>query len=140
MEGRISVTRAPARKERNAMYGNPQRRRTDEVVKLRKEAGRWLKRLREDRGLSQTQLAALLGNDHYTFISQVEAGRGRIPPDRYVDWANALGVSAYDFSKELLRYYNPPLHGVLFGEQTDGEDEEDDRPRRERDTGAGATG
>jgi transcriptional regulator with XRE-family HTH domain len=96
------------------MYGNPQRRSAADVQDLRREGGRWLKELREQAGLSQRQLAAKVGTEHYTFISQLETGRGRIPPDRYVDWAKALGVQARPFVQEILRYYDPTTFNILF--------------------------
>jgi transcriptional regulator with XRE-family HTH domain len=98
------------------MYGNPQKRSAADVQDLRREGGRWLKDLREQAGLSQRQLAVKVGTEHYTFISQLETGRGRIPPDRYVDWAAALGVPAKPFVQQLLRYYDPITHEILFGE------------------------
>lgn len=96
------------------MYGNPQKRSAAEVQDLRREGGRWLKELREAGGLSQRQLAAKVGADYYTFISQLETGRGRIPPDRYLDWAQALGVDGKDFVREILRFYDPITYGILF--------------------------
>jgi transcriptional regulator with XRE-family HTH domain len=95
---------------------NQAERRTDtKVQELRKEAGAWLRELREVRGLSQRRLAAQLGSDYYTFVSQLETGRGRIPPDRYEAWAEALGVPPFDFVKKLLRYYDPETYRILFG-------------------------
>ena len=64
------------------MYGNPQRLDMSNVTDLRHEGGRWLKGRREQLGLSQRQLAQRVGVEYYTFISQLETGRGRIPPDR----------------------------------------------------------
>jgi len=98
------------------MYGNPQKRSAADVQDLRREGGRWLKDLREQAGLSQRQLAGRVGTEHYTFISQLETGRGRIPPDRYVDWAAALGVAAKPFVQQLLRYYDPITYEILFRE------------------------
>lgn len=98
------------------MYGNPQRRSAADVQDLRREGGRWLKELREGAGLSQRQLAAKVGADYYTFISQLETGRGRIPPDRYREWAEALQVDARDFVRELLRFYDPITYDVLFSD------------------------
>ena len=98
------------------MYGNPQRRSAAEVQDLRREGGRWLKDLREKAGLSQRELASKVGAEYYTFISQLETGRGRIPPDRYAQWAEALGVGPRDFVRELMRYYDPLTHGILFGQ------------------------
>src|SRR3954463_1910449 len=97
------------------MYGKPQKRSPREVQALRREGGVWRKGLREAAGLSQRQLAAKVGADYYTFISQLETGRGRIPPDRYTDWAKALGMSDKDFVREVLRFYDPITYGILFG-------------------------
>ena len=96
------------------MYTNPQKLSSDGVAELRKEAGRWLKELREARGLSQRNLAEKVGAEYYTFISQIEAGRGRIPPDRYLHWASALGVDPRHFVQTLLRYYDPVTYAILF--------------------------
>ena len=52
--------------------------------------------MREKRGLSQRDLARKVGADYYTFISQLENGHGRIPPDRYLVRACALGVEPRD--------------------------------------------
>ena len=99
------------------MYSNPQKLTSSEAVELRREAGRWLKRLREQRGLSQRQMAAAIGAEYYTFISQIEAGRGRIPPDRYGMWAEALGIEPRALVRTLLRYYDPVTYAALFGEE-----------------------
>jgi transcriptional regulator with XRE-family HTH domain len=97
------------------VYTHAQHRSDPKVQELRREAGLWLKGLRERRGLSQRQLAALLGTEYYTFISQLETGRGRIPPDRYQAWAEALGVEPAAFVKTLMQYYDPVTYRILFG-------------------------
>lgn len=86
-----------------------------DVQELRRAGGQWLRELREQRGLSQRQLAKLVGAEYYTFISQLETGRGRVPPDRYRTWATALGVDAAGFVRELLRFYDPVTFEILFG-------------------------
>jgi transcriptional regulator with XRE-family HTH domain len=96
------------------MYSNPQKLLDEDVGTLRRDAGHWLKQLRESRGLSQRDLAEKVGVEYYTFISQVESGRGRIPPDRYRVWADALGVPARDFVRKLMRYYDPVTFRILF--------------------------
>jgi transcriptional regulator with XRE-family HTH domain len=73
--------------------------------KLQREAGNWLRQLRESRGLSQRELAKIVDAEYYTLISQLEHGRGRIPPDRYLLWADALGVEPHEFIRELISYY-----------------------------------
>ena len=101
------------------MYGNPQRRNATDVQELRREGGRWLKEQRERAGLSQRQLAERVGAEYYTFISQLETGRGRIPPDRYIAWAHAIGMQPRAFVSELLRFYDPITHDILFGHNDD---------------------
>jgi transcriptional regulator with XRE-family HTH domain len=96
------------------MYSNPQKLTDEDVAELRREAGQWLKRLREAKGVSQRDLAETVGIEYYTFISQVESGRGRIPPDRFRDWAKALGVPAREFVTKLMRYYDPVTYRILF--------------------------
>jgi len=96
------------------MYTNPQKRGSFDTVELRREAGRWLKDRREARGISQRQLAELVGTDYYTFISQLETGRGRIPPDKYWTWAEALGVDTRELVLALLPFYDPITYNILF--------------------------
>ena len=96
------------------MYSNPQKLSDTAVLELRQRAGRWLKELREGRGLSQRNLADLVGAEYYTFISQLEAGRGRIPPDRYRDWAGALAVDPRVFVKTLMQFYDPVTYEIVF--------------------------
>jgi len=76
------------------------------AMELRKPAGLWLRKLRENCGLSQRQLAAKVGAEYYTIISQLETGRGRIPPDRYLVWASALNVEPLEFVRTLMSYYD----------------------------------
>lgn len=96
------------------MYGNPQRRVSSDVQDLRREGGRWLRELREAAGLSQRDMAAQVGAEYYTFVSQIETGRGRVPPDRYAAWALALKLDVRDFVKTLLKYYDPITYSILF--------------------------
>lgn len=100
------------------MFSNPQRRSDMAVQSLRREAGRYLRDLRERQGLSQRQLADRVGTEYYTFVSQLETGRGRIPPDKYQTWAEALDVPAREFVYHLLRYYDPVTFGLLFPNDT----------------------
>ncbi|GJD52148.1 hypothetical protein OPKNFCMD_4910 [Methylobacterium crusticola] len=103
------------------MYAHHQRLDSEEVQGLRREGGRFLKELRESRGLSQRQLATLVGAEYYTFISQLETGRGRIPPDRYRAWAEALGIDIRPFVQTLMRFYDPLTYDILFGSETEAE-------------------
>lgn len=100
------------------MYTN--QRQNQDTKELRRLGGRWLKERRESAGLSQRQLAEILGVEYYTFISQIETGHGRIPPDRYEAWASAIGLELADFVREILRYYDPVTFTILFNAPADG--------------------
>ena len=93
-------------------------RQTEKAVpksqELRKRAGAWLQDKRKVAGLSQIELAQQLGLKYYTFISQVENGFGRVPSDSMEAWARALGIAPGVFARELLAYYEPELHKLLF--------------------------
>src|SRR5688572_17552636 len=82
---------------------------------LRKQAGAWLKELRGRAGLSQIQLADVLGFKYYTFISQVENGYGRVPIESMEAWAKALGTDPSEFAKRLVSFYEPELYRLLYG-------------------------
>jgi transcriptional regulator with XRE-family HTH domain len=85
---------------------------------LRLQAGTWLRAQRESRGLSQREFAERVGAVYYTFISQIEAGRGRIPSERYEAWAEALDLAPRDFAIRMLAYYEPVTHALIFGDQS----------------------
>ena len=70
--------------------------------------------MRESRGLTQRELAEKVGFDYYTFIAQIEAGRGRIPPERYGAYARALNVPSREFVQTMLKYYDPVTYRHLF--------------------------
>jgi len=96
------------------MYGNPQRRSSDDVLEKRREGGKWLKELREKAGLSQRDLASIVETEYYTFVSQLENGRGRIPPDKYLAWSKALNAEPKEFVRTLMRFYDPVTYHILF--------------------------
>jgi len=87
----------------------------DGTQQRRRAGGAWLRRLRDARRLSQRQLAERVGIEYYTFVSQIEAGRGRIPPERYGDWAEALGADRREFVRAMLYFYEPTTFEALFG-------------------------
>lgn len=82
---------------------------------LRKRAGAYLKGLREDAKLTQADLAKRLGLEYYTFISQIETGLTRLPPEHYTEFAKAVNVPVEELVKNLLKYYDPLTHAALFG-------------------------
>ena len=89
------------------------RNNSEHAKHLRKQAGKYLKTLRESRDLTQNDLAKLLGLDYYTFISQVENGFARVPPENIAKWAQALRVDVAEFAMNLLKFYDPFMHAAL---------------------------
>ena len=53
--------------------------------------------------------------DYYTFISQIEAGRGRVPAERFREWADALEMEPREFAVNLMKYYDPFTYELIFG-------------------------
>ena len=98
------------------MYVHNQRASEQDVQALRRAGGQWLRDRRLARQLSQRALAEKVGAEYYTFISQLENGRGRIPPDRYRAWAESLGIPAPTFVYNLMRFYDPVTFEILFDE------------------------
>jgi transcriptional regulator with XRE-family HTH domain len=96
------------------MLAELQKSTPEENKEQRAAFGQWLKALRETEGLSQRDLADRLSLDYYTFISQLENGRGKIPAHRYAEWAVALGEEPKSFVKNLLRHYEPLTYQILF--------------------------
>ena len=87
---------------------------TEGSVELRKRAGAWLRARRSELGLSQRELALRVNMEYYTFISQIEAGRGRIPAERMRDWSTALEVDPREFAITLMKYYDPHVYEMVF--------------------------
>jgi transcriptional regulator with XRE-family HTH domain len=96
------------------MHGYSQTVAALRVQELRREAGRWLRGQRERAGLSQRQLAAKVGAGYYTLISQLETGRGRVPPNDYLVWAGALNIPPEELARTLMRFYDPVTYYILF--------------------------
>ena len=80
---------------------------TKEARILRANAGDYVKQLRIEAGLTQRQLADILGLQWYSFISQLECGQGRLPPNLYVKTAQALKQDVKTFSLKMLEFYDP---------------------------------
>lgn len=99
------------------MLAELKRNTPEETREHRATLGVWLRALREERGLSQRDLADSLELEYYTFISQLENGRGKIPAHRYVEWADALGQNPKDFVKRLLSHYEPTTYNILFEDE-----------------------
>ena len=89
-------------------------KRTSTLKAQRKRAGAWLKELREKAGLTQMELADRVGFKYYAFVSQVETGFSRVPTGKIEAWAQTLGADPPQFARQLIAFYEPELHSVLF--------------------------
>jgi transcriptional regulator with XRE-family HTH domain len=69
-------------------------------------------------GLSQRELAQRVNIEYYTFISQIEAGRGRVPADRLKDWSTALEMDPKEFAISIMKYYDPYTFEMIFGSRS----------------------
>jgi DNA-binding XRE family transcriptional regulator len=74
---------------------------------LRIQAGDYVKQLRISQSMTQRELADILNLKHYTFISQLETGQGRLPPALTIKCAIALGQNPKEFALKMLSYYDP---------------------------------
>ena len=81
----------------------------------RKGAGLFLKSRREEVALTQLEIAKAVGFEYPQMVSQVEVGKARVPPGRYVDYAKVLKMDPKDFCRELLRHYDPEMWKLLYG-------------------------
>ena len=89
------------------------------TLDLRKQAGIWLRARRTELGLSQRELARRVKVEYYTFISQIEAGRGRVPAERLSDWSKALEMDPKEFAVNIMRYYDPYVYEMVFGSNSE---------------------
>ena len=81
----------------------PKNQRHDHV--RRQEMGVLVKSLRVAAGLTQHDLAQLVGQKYISFISQIEQGRVRIPSADVLLYADIFGVDVHAFAKECVRHY-----------------------------------
>jgi transcriptional regulator with XRE-family HTH domain len=92
-------------------------KRQSSLKDKRRRGGLWLKQLREGAGLTQMELATRLGLKYYTFVSQVETGFSRVPNEKMEGWARAVGADPSRFARQLISFYEPELHRVLYPRQ-----------------------
>jgi transcriptional regulator with XRE-family HTH domain len=97
------------------MAGYNQAHDNDALKDARKDAGNWLKKLRTDAGITQLDLARACGYEYVSFMSQIEAGKGRIPPEKYETFAKAYKVDPKWFAQNYLRFTDRYMFKLLFG-------------------------
>jgi len=91
--------------------------RGDTSTDLKLALGAYVRELRERRGMTQADLAKAVGLRFNTAVSAIEVGRNTIPPERYLDFANALGVNPRTFMRRVLQLTNPWAFALLFSDK-----------------------
>lgn len=76
--------------------------------------GRYIRDLRTAAGMTQADLAKALDITYYTSISAIEVGRNVVPPERYLAFAEALGVPPAEFAQRVCELTNPWMAIMLF--------------------------
>lgn len=92
------------------------RTNTEESKKRREEIGAFLKKRRNDLNLTQKYMGQQLALDYYTYISQMEAGKTRVPSEMIEGLAKVLKLDCSAFSKLLLAYYDPAFYKAIYRE------------------------
>lgn len=91
---------------------------TDEAKLRAQRAGRKLRELREQKGLTQTELAQLLPNESKVSISRYETGVRTIPEKKIDLLAEIFGVSAlYFMGRDELQKVPKPSNIVPLGKE-----------------------
>lgn len=91
---------------------------TDEAKLRAQRAGRKLRELREQKGLTQTELAQLLPNESKVSISRYETGVRTIPEKKIDLLAEIFGVSAlYFMGRDELQKIAKPSNIVPIGKE-----------------------
>lgn len=90
-------------------------RKSPTSLLMRKRFGSHLRQMREEAGLTQRDIAAHLGYDYYTQVSQIERGLGRVPPEDIGTWAKLLKQDPKDFAKLVLYWTDPFIYQALYG-------------------------
>ncbi len=88
-------------------------------AKLRQRGGAWFQNKRQSLGLTQLDVSKRLGYDYYTFVAQIESGKGKLPEEHYETVAKLFKMSPQDFAKKQLVFYFPSIFKCLYGAPTD---------------------
>lgn len=84
------------------------------IARLRPQAGKWFRSLRQSAEITVIELAEQVGVE----IDEVDAyehGADAIPAALYPDFAAVFGVTVQDFAKSCLMFENPSAYEALFG-------------------------
>jgi transcriptional regulator with XRE-family HTH domain len=103
MMGRTKRGSTPSNLERDIAYD------------YRRIVGHWIQDKRLKTGLTQQALGRALGISN-TAVSAIELGRNTLSPERMGELADILGVLRHEFGTFMLRYTNPWMYALIYGE------------------------
>ena len=86
----------------------------DWAAQLKKQQGAYLKDLRNASGLTQAEVAKALDCQWPSMVGGFEGGRFNLPPEKYLTFAQTVGVDPQEFVKNMLRWHNPWAYSILF--------------------------
>jgi transcriptional regulator with XRE-family HTH domain len=86
----------------------------DIAYDYRRTIGYRVRELRLKADMTQRQLGDLLGISE-TGVSALELGRSTVSPERYEKLADIFGENHGEWGKWLLRYTDPYLYALIFG-------------------------
>lgn len=84
------------------------------IQRNRDGAGSYIRRLRRAHGLSQSELAILMGLESRNMICAFERGHVTVPPSSYRTLAEALRVDPREFTIRMLAWNDPQTYAGLF--------------------------
>jgi transcriptional regulator with XRE-family HTH domain len=102
---------------------------TDIGFTYRRRVGRYLAQRRLEVDLTQEGLGRLVGM-RPSAVSAIELGRNPIPPERYRDFADALGLKHKEFGEFLLEWTDPWLFALIYGDRRAAKHHLDEIPAR----------
>ena len=88
----------------------------DIAYDYRRKVGRWVREHRLRVGMTQNQLAHLLGVG-FSSVSATELGRSMPSGEQYSVLADTFGLPRAEVGKFLLRHTNPWLYAMIYGER-----------------------
>lgn len=89
---------------------------SDLAYQYRRIIGGRVRQMRLGADMTQRQLADLLGVGE-TAVSALELGRSVVSPERYAQLADLFRLDRAEWGKWLLRYTDPFLYALIYGEQ-----------------------
>ena len=84
------------------------------IARLRPQAGKWFRSLRQSAEVTVMELAEQVGVDTDE-VKAYEHGAEAVPAALYPDFAAIFGMPVQDFAKSCLMFENPSAYEALFG-------------------------